>query len=359
MKKQVKIIIGVVVLLAIAIAVASYFFPKPKGDETSGTIGKADKYRKDQMAAKDILLRDDILKDTAAVAKTLKQLIEFSVYSLQTKQTIDSNWIKPLAASCKDPQCEEVSKILREYSDFIGNNIPLMKKTNDILAESYSNPNKDLTLDVGFQLYSFISFIDQFVERDSVLDMAIEKLNKYLATDKGMDAKRKAEVAKLKKLKDRMVIDNLLFAYNTGDKKKYEYCTKQVVGTSETIGTIRYATEYASTSPGVVAFCNTVCSFPTAASIVGSINTAPTIGTEPVINTVIIANVFGPDVVKAVETNNVGYAINKPFGVAICNVPFGNVFSSSAPGIFNYAEVAGTIVNGSSPVYQGMVPVQN
>lgn len=242
MKKQVKIIIGVVVVLAIAIAVASYFFPRPKGDETSGTIGKADKYRQDQMAAKDILLRDDILQDTAAVRKTLSQLIEFSLYSVEVKKVIDSGWIKPLKTNCSNPECGDIITPLQEYSDFINNSLPMMKTTNEMLADCYYNSKKDMSMDVGFQLLNFVNFIDQFLQRDSVFEKAITKMDKYILADKSIDKKHKEQVASLKKIRDKMVIDNLLFAANTGDKKKYEFCSNQVLYNVESVKNIIAAT---------------------------------------------------------------------------------------------------------------------
>ncbi len=75
MKKKVVIIIIIIAAIVAAILIGSHFYPPPKGSDTSGTVGKAEKFRKGQFTEEDILLRDDILKDTAAVGKTLDQIL--------------------------------------------------------------------------------------------------------------------------------------------------------------------------------------------------------------------------------------------------------------------------------------------
>ena len=52
MKKQVKIIISVIIIVGLLIAIVSIFYPPASKNQTSGTFGKADKYHKSQMTEK-------------------------------------------------------------------------------------------------------------------------------------------------------------------------------------------------------------------------------------------------------------------------------------------------------------------
>jgi len=67
--------------LLIGLWVAGVF---PAGDSMVGTFGKADKYRKVSMTEKDIILRNDLLGDTASLSRYQKYLSYFYFKSLQT-----------------------------------------------------------------------------------------------------------------------------------------------------------------------------------------------------------------------------------------------------------------------------------
>ncbi|HEY5511125.1 MAG TPA: hypothetical protein VIK10_08860 [Prolixibacteraceae bacterium] len=72
--------------LLIGLWVAGVF---PAGDSMVGTFGKADKYRKVSMTEKDIILRNDLLGDTASLSRNQKYLSYFYFKSLQTSIDIE------------------------------------------------------------------------------------------------------------------------------------------------------------------------------------------------------------------------------------------------------------------------------
>ncbi len=309
MKKQVKIIIGVVVVIAVAIAVASYFFPRPGGEDASGTIGKADKYRRAQLTEKDILLRDDILEDTAAVGKTLKVMIEFSVYAAQTKMLIDNAWIKPLQKNCADAECKEIIAVLQDYSDFVGNNFSLLKNTTDMLGKCYFSGTKEISEDVGSQLISYVNFIDQFLRRDTAFDHAITALNHYIDKGTSVDAKRRQQIEALKQIRDQMVVDNLLVGINTGDQEKVNYTASLPISNVGVL--IELSNINNISSVGIPA---SVASLVIGSSVVGSgfignySSTAVCSGAL----SVIINNASGVTSPTANVANQVGLAASKP-----------------------------------------------
>jgi len=111
---------------------------------------------------------------------------------------------------------------LFSVSTFLSNKEQTVKETIDVLLAAYNGKSKDFTFDVGVKLLSFVQFIDEMVERDSVLTNSIKLVDQYLNKGKVTDKKRQAEIIRLKKVRDHMVIDNLLFAMKTGDKKQSE-----------------------------------------------------------------------------------------------------------------------------------------
>ncbi|MHC1706964.1 MAG: hypothetical protein AB9842_05520 [Bacteroidales bacterium] len=372
MNKKVRLIIIIVAVLAVAILVFSYFYPHSQGDDASGTIGKADKYRKDQMSAQDILLRDDILQDTAAVRKTLLQLLEFTAYSVEVKKVIDSAWIIQLKANCGLADCDAIISPLSEYSEYITNNIPLMNKTNGMLADCYYQSKNELPKDAGSQLLSFISFVDQFLQRDSVFDQTIQNLDKYIQADRSKDKKRKTQVTNLRNIRDKMVIDNLLFAVNTGDEKKYEYSSAQTLYNVNTIKSVNGA---GNLNVG------DVCNSPVIKALTSSPNLQVFVSSNPVIMSKVIipavnrtenvskvksgisvssgATLLSKEVLKQIES---GQNLSNLQGQPINNVviPISN-FNSLSSGVsvqlLRKPNLTGTVFNENIPAFNIIEPM--
>ncbi|MEI6577314.1 MAG: hypothetical protein WCO63_14145 [Bacteroidota bacterium] len=226
MKKKLLIIVFIVVGLAAAIFIAAIYLPKINSDQAAGTIGKAEKLRKGQFTTEDIMLRDDILKDTAAVGRTLEQVLSFGSFMKQQKIIIDSLWIKEIQKNCPiDPSCsacancQKATQVLKDYSSFLGNNLPVVKATCEILLAAYNGKKQDLSGDVGFKMLSFVQLVDELVKRDSVLNTAIKYVDEYISKDNASGQKQKEQLIRMKQIRDHMVLENLMFAVKTGDKK--------------------------------------------------------------------------------------------------------------------------------------------
>ncbi|MHC1706511.1 MAG: hypothetical protein AB9842_03195 [Bacteroidales bacterium] len=227
MKRKNIIIIILIAVVAVAIIIASRFYPPAKSDDASGTIGKAEKFRKGQFTAEDILLRDDILEDTAVVGKTLDQILAFTSFIQQEKYFIDTFWIKEIQSSCPEyPGCTECVNcaravtLLQDYSAFLQNHKETIQTTVEVLLAAYNGKQNEYTFDVGVKILGFVQFIDEMVKRDSVLTTAIHLVDQYITKEKITDKKRQATLNRLKQVRDKMVIDNLLFAMKTGDRKQ-------------------------------------------------------------------------------------------------------------------------------------------
>jgi hypothetical protein len=149
MKKQVKVIISIVVAIAILIVGISLFYPTLFKGLTSGTFGKVEKYHKQQMAEKDILLRSELVADTGKLRNMIQGLIYFSLFTQDLSNNIDScvgNYKSK--GICSDPKrCASVSA-LQDYSDFIRNNNKTLATTIRLLTAFYLKDKPDESADV-------------------------------------------------------------------------------------------------------------------------------------------------------------------------------------------------------------------
>lgn len=229
MKKKIIIIVAVVVVVVGAILIASLYYPPSKGEDSAGTIGRAERFRNGQYTEDDILLRDNILEDTAAVGKTLHQILEFDYFMQQEIILIDTFWIGKIQKYCAEntgktdvKKCEEAVKILQDYTTFLKNNKETVKNTCEVLLAAYNGKQKTLEFDPGIKILTFVQFIDQMLDRDSVLSQAIILVDQHISGQKTAGKEHQSQLAKLKQSRDYMVLDNLFIAIKTGDKKQRE-----------------------------------------------------------------------------------------------------------------------------------------
>ena len=84
MKTKTKLLfaIGLMAALCIGFLIGiSVDFPKVNKSDLAGTFGKAEKFHKVQMTAKDIQLRSELLKDTAKLRSMIQGIIYFSIFT--------------------------------------------------------------------------------------------------------------------------------------------------------------------------------------------------------------------------------------------------------------------------------------
>ncbi|MHC1706403.1 MAG: hypothetical protein AB9842_02650 [Bacteroidales bacterium] len=362
MNKKVRLIIIIVAVLGVAILIFSYFYPPSQGDDASGTIGKAEKFRKGLFTEDDILLRDDILEDTAAVGKTLDQILAFTSFMQQQKIIIDTLWIAEIKKNCPPyqgclecPNCDKAVALLQDYSDFLKNNNETIKSTIDILIAAYNGKSKEYTFDVGVRILGFVQFMDESIKRDSVLTTAIRLVDQFITKEKVTDKKRQAALNKLKQVRDKMIIDNLLFAMKTGDKKQADMVASMPLGSAgDNISNIVLSSGYpeaaaAETIGNIVA--NTPIGVATmdavqlgsysegrySSAVYGStyVAVSDNVVYRQVDN---IANAIGVSAVANITVGSAGIGLAEVIGVGYSNVvgsaPLG-VFGSSTGTIFN------------------------
>jgi hypothetical protein len=218
MKKQVKVIISIVVAIAILIVGISLFYPTLFKGLTSGTFGKVEKYHKQQMAEKDILLRSELVADTGKLRNMIQGLIYFSLFTQDLSNNIDScvgNYKSK--GICSDPKrCASVSA-LQDYSDFIRNNNKTLATTIRLLTAFYLKDKPDESADVEKNLRDFGTYVNNLNERDSVLNLALRSMDNFMLSNKTMKTKS-TELTNLKSIRDQLLLQGVQLAGMLQDK---------------------------------------------------------------------------------------------------------------------------------------------
>ncbi len=219
MKKQTKIIIGVVIAIAVVILVASLLYPPVFKGLTSGTFGKAEKYHKEQMTEKDIQLRSQFVQDTDQLRGMIQGLIYFSLFSQNLSYTIDT-CVRAFQdhgiCTEKNNACQNIG-LLEDYSFFIKNNTKTLNTTIRMLTDFYLKDTADQSVDVEKNLRDFGNYVNQLNQRDSVVEQALYSMDGYLLGPAMKDTK-KIEIAQLKSIRDQMLLKGVQLAGMIQDK---------------------------------------------------------------------------------------------------------------------------------------------
>lgn len=249
MEKNKKLIISAatIIILAVILYIVSLSFPPSSEDDSKGTIGKVEKFRKNQLTAKDVLLSDDLLKDTLALKNTIGEIGQFATFSIEISVLIKGYWLPEINANWQTEEGKEVSKNLSDFASFIDNNIEKTAATQNVLYNIYLKKEKTGTEDVGSKLANFVNYVLQLMERDSVMENTINRLNNYLASTPQVKGNLGKQLKKLQSLRDKIIVDTFLYGTVLGDKKKSEFAAEQKLNVIE-VGAVTSALGFDATS---------------------------------------------------------------------------------------------------------------
>lgn len=137
--KKLVVIASVVVILAVAVIIASRFYPPSLSADSSGTIGVVKKYNAGQMNEKDVKLKNIMLKDLASVQKAIDQLGEYKAFVNglaqdlgKWNQAIESKKAKGLK---EEKLLTDNAALYSEYKTYIEKNINILDNTINILTK--------------------------------------------------------------------------------------------------------------------------------------------------------------------------------------------------------------------------------
>ncbi len=256
MKKQVKIIISLVVLIAVVLLGVSLFFPSVYKGLTSGTFGKADKYHKAQMSEKDVQLRSEFTRDTAQLKSMIQGLIYFSLFTMDLSKKIDSCvGVFQEHGICSQPSGCDKMNILMDYSDFIKNNNRTLGSTISMLTGFYLKDESDQSADIEKNLREFGNYVNNLNEKDSVLEEALHSMDNFMITNKTLRA-RKTELAQLKSIRDQLLIKGIQLSGVLQDKELSVNLLDYALSSQQELNIIKGAAQLSSASIGSGALMN-------------------------------------------------------------------------------------------------------
>ncbi len=232
MKKQSKIVLGVVLILVVGIIAMSLIFPSAFKGITSGTFGKADKFRKSQMTEQDIKLRSEFTSDTAQLKSMISGLIYFAAFTTDLTNKIDSCVTIYQQKGFNDKQEGYKNLLLvKDFSDFIKNNNKTLETTVVMLAGFYEKKS-DESLDVEKNLREFGNYVKNLNEKDSLLSVALLSMDNFMLSNKSLKS-RKDEFVQLKSIRDRLLIKGIQTAGLLQDKPMALNLLKITMGSQE------------------------------------------------------------------------------------------------------------------------------
>lgn len=224
MKKN-RLLIIIAVVIGIGLIILSFYWPPVPSSKVAGSFTKTDKYRENTVSNSDIILNSELLADTNKTKKAIADLVQFGDFTLYVKSIISQWWIPVLEKYNNSPEINDAVASLKEFNSFIDNNNHTIQSTIIILSEFFADKNKAVTTDIESQIKQFYNYSSQFLLRDSIFEETISRIDNTVKNDNT----RKKEIAALKNLRDRIVIDNFMYALTIGDTTKLIYSTSQVL----------------------------------------------------------------------------------------------------------------------------------
>jgi len=216
MKKGIKIL--TIIVLCLAVSVPFSCKNRVNHEDATGTIGKAKKYRKDQMSEKDIELRSEFIEDSAKLASLVKGLIAFNAYAKTISESIDEQ-IKQLKSTAYSEIDAHGIVALEDYSEFLKNNQEMLENTLLMFVDFYNDDVSEVSFDVEQNLRNFANFVNQLNDKNVVLDESVDRMDDYIAQNIDLEEKTE-EVENIKNIRDEIMLRNIQSSFFLNDQDK-------------------------------------------------------------------------------------------------------------------------------------------
>jgi hypothetical protein len=226
-RNHLLIISGLVVLIIIGV---SFFYPLAEEDDTIGTIGKVEKFRNSKTEQGDIILRNELLKDTAALNYTIGILDYYNVYMADLLNDF-KEWESELkSTNIQDAKLQEQLKQLNLLTVFMNNNLSTVTQTRDLLYKYYTKDTLNMSVDIQNNLIQFDSFVANLSEKDKVIDSLFVNLN-GLIEEKQLKllANRKEQSELIKQVREKMLGSITFYSYFMGNESRLNFYVRNVV----------------------------------------------------------------------------------------------------------------------------------
>jgi hypothetical protein len=203
MKRNINILVVFTVIATLLFSVSCK--NRIRDDEAAGTIGKVEKYRREQMTEKDILLRSEVMKDTTKLDEIIQGLIVFNAYASALQTSLNNRLLDMEAIQGFDEKYDAFINELTDFRDFLKNNNEVLTTTVYMLCDFHKDTISESSADVEKNLRLFSNYVNQMQEKDSILTVMVNNLDTYISENEQAIVD-KAEVEKLKSIRDELLI---------------------------------------------------------------------------------------------------------------------------------------------------------
>ncbi|MBP6977144.1 MAG: hypothetical protein PHD61_10795 [Bacteroidales bacterium] len=212
---------NILILSGFCAMIVSILFVSCQGkvgkDDAAGTIGKVEKYRKDQMTEKDVLLRSDIVKDTAKLSEIIQGLVIFNAYANTLETSIENRLLDMESIKAFDEEYDAYIAQMTDFRDFLKNNNEVLTTTVYMLADFYKDTISESSADVENNLRQFASYVTKMQEKDSILTAMVNNLDICVEQGCGGKIVNEQEIEKLKGIRDELLLRAVQQAYVFND----------------------------------------------------------------------------------------------------------------------------------------------
>lgn len=185
MKKKQALIIALALVVLVAVLIISQYYPPVDNSDSSGTIGKVDKYRDSKTKQEDIVLRNEFLKDTTALKSTIMVIDKYQVFLLGLNQSF-KEWESELIKTKieKNEKLYQQYKGLKSLTSFMDNNLSTVSEMRNLLYKYYTKDTLNMSIDVQNNLINFSTFLANLEEKGKVIDSLFISLTGLIENNK-------------------------------------------------------------------------------------------------------------------------------------------------------------------------------
>lgn len=212
--------VACLVLLGILAFSCQYF----NSDDAKGTIGKVEKYRLDQMSEGDLLLRSDLIKDTAQLGNIIRGLAVQYAFNETFAVTLEKNAVS-FQSSDVGVYLNKEAKAVLLFVEFLKNNNQELLKTINMLTEVYNDTVSENSFDIEQNLQNYLTYVTKMKSQDDVIQELVRKTDVWIAQSKKiMD---QADIERIKQMRDEILVADFYNAIVMNDKKKLDVVTRE------------------------------------------------------------------------------------------------------------------------------------
>ncbi len=223
MKKQTKIVLVIVAIVAAVIIAGSFLLPKANSKLTHGTMGASGG---SSMSKAEVQMRSDLVKDTIALKRLITSLVTFQKVNEKTSRQIDSCLLlfqyHPIMTdrAYNGPMID-----LRDYSAYLKNQNASVAATQ-VMLEGFLNGREqdEKPLNIGQNLYGFGVFVQQVMASDTVLQIAAADIDRFI--EKIQKKRKNFEDIPLEQFRNQLLVAKLMTTAMVGQNSSIAMLSK-------------------------------------------------------------------------------------------------------------------------------------